>query len=339
MSKVVVLGTGGTIASRNDPAGKAVASDHVSALLDAAGTSAPADVEIEGRDILTTGSYLLTPADQLVIVREIVAALRDPSVSGVVVTHGTDTMEETAYLHELHHADPRPVVFTGAQITAGEPDSDGPRNLRDAITVAADHRAHDLGTTIAFAGRLFTAAGTRKRHTTALDAFDNGATGPLGRIVDGVLTLFARPVRPQPLPIPDALPRVDIVAVHPGADRALLDAAVDAGSRGIVLEATGIGNANKTFVDGARDCVAAGIPVVVATRVADGDIVPRYGNGGGADLAEVGALTAGLLRPAQARVLLAAAVAVSSPSDVADLVRTHTHPTVVPHATANQTDK
>ncbi|WP_072686950.1 asparaginase [Rhodococcus marinonascens] len=337
MSKVVVLGTGGTIASRNNPAGHAVASDDVSALLDSVGVAA-CGIEIESRDILTTGSYLLTPADQLGIVREVLAVLCDPAVSGVVVTHGTDTMEETAYLSDLHHADSRPVVFTGAQITAGEPTSDGPRNLRDAIAVAADRRSHDLGTTIAFDGLLFPAAATRKRHTTALDAFDNGATGPLGRVDTGVLTLLARPVRPQPLPFPKELPRVDIVAVYPGADRTLLDAAVHAGSRGIVLEATGIGNANLAFVDGARECITNGIPVVVATRVAGGDIMPRYGNGGGADLAEVGALPAGLLRPAQARVLLASALAVASPSEIAGIVRTHTHLTVVPYTPVNQTD-
>ncbi|AOW93509.1 L-asparaginase [Rhodococcus sp. WMMA185] len=339
MSKVVVLGTGGTIASRNNPEGHAVASDHVSALLDSVCATAPFEVEIESRDLLMVGSYLLTPADQLGIVRAIQAVFCDPSVSGVVVTHGTDTMEETAYLSDLHHADPRPVIFTGAQNTAGKPSSDGPRNLRDAIAVAADRRSHDLGTTIVFDGLLYAAAATRKRHTTALDAFDNGATGPLGRVDTGVLSLLAKPVRPQSLPVPEELPRVDIVAVYPGADRTLLDAAVDAGSRGIVLEATGIGNANMSFVDAARDCIIAGIPVIVATRVANGDIMPRYGNGGGADLAEVGALPAGLLRPSQARVLLAAALAASSPSEVADIIRTHTHLTVVPYTSVNQTGK
>lgn len=327
MSKVVVLATGGTIASRDNGAGRAVAADDVSALLAAV---APDGIPVEGRDVLTTGSYLLTPADQLTIARAITDSLGDPEVSGVVVTHGTDTMEETAYLCDLHHADDRPVVFTGAQLAADAPQWDGARNIGDAIAVAADPSGRGLGAAIVFHGRVFPAAGTRKSHTTDLDAFDNGAGGPIGSVRDGAVAITAYPVRPPALPLPGALPRVDIVSVHPGSDRTLLDAAVGAGARGVVLEATGVGNANLSFVEAARDCIAAAIPVVVGTRVADGDIVSRYGNGGGADLAAIGVLPAGLLRPAQARVLLASVLAVVPPADVATVFRSHVHPAVAP---------
>lgn len=331
MSKVVVLATGGTIASRNDSSGNAVAADDVSALL---ASVAPGGIRVEGRDVLTTGSYLLTPDDQLTIVRAITEALTDPEVSGVVVTHGTDTMEETAYLCDLHQADDRPVVFTGAQLAADSREWDGARNLSDAVLVAAAPSARGIGTVIAFHGRILAAAGTRKSHTTALDAFDNGAGGALGHVRGGEVVIEQYPQRPQPLPLPDALPRVDIVAVHPGADRTLLDAAVDAGARGMVIVGTGVGNANPSFVAAARDCIAVGIPVIVGTRVANGDIVARYGNGGGADLAEAGVLSAGLLRPAQARILLASALAVAPVREIANIVRAHTHPTVAAPATS-----
>ncbi|WFR72569.1 asparaginase [Prescottella defluvii] len=332
MSKVVVLATGGTIASRNNSSGNAVAADDVSMLL---ASVVPGGIRIEGRDVLTTGSYLLTPGDQLTIVHAVHEALVDPDVSGLVVTHGTDTMEETAYLCDLHRAGDRPVVFTGAQLAADAKEWDGARNIGDAVLVAADPAARGIGTVIAFNGLVFPAAGTRKSHTTALDAFDNGAGGPLGRIHDGLVDIQRYPQRPQPLPIPDSLPRVDIVAVHPGADRTLLDAAVDAGARGMVIVATGVGNANPSFVEAARDCIAAGIPVIVGTRVANGDIVARYGNGGGADLAEAGVLSAGLLRPSQARILLASALAVAPASEVANIVRSHTHPRVVAPVTSH----
>ncbi|XVA04516.1 hypothetical protein ACQ86I_23615 [Prescottella equi] len=134
-------------------------------------------------------------------------------------------------------------------------------------------------------------------------------------------------------------PRVDIVAVHPGADRTLLDAAVEAGARGMVIVGTGVGNANPSFVAAAQDCIAAGIPVIVGTRVPNGDIVARYGNGGGADLADRGVLPAGLLRPAQARILLASALAVAPVSEIANIVRSHTHPTVATPATSHSSHR
>ncbi len=203
MSKVVVLATGGTIASRNDSSGNAVAADDVSSLL---ASVAPSGIRVEGRDVLTTGSYLLTPDDQLTILRAIADASSDPDVSGVVVTHGTDTMEETAYLCDLHQAGDRPVVFTGAQLAADSEVWDGARNLSDAVAVAAAPTARGVGTVIVFHGRILPAAGTRKCHTTALDAFDNGAGGVLGHVRDGVVAIDHRPERPQPLPLPDALP-------------------------------------------------------------------------------------------------------------------------------------
>ncbi|WP_238782335.1 asparaginase [Prescottella equi] len=336
MSKVVVLATGGTIASRNDSSGNAVAADDVSSLL---ASVAPSGIRVEGRDVLTTGSYLLTPDDQLTILRAIADASSDPDVSGVVVTHGTDTMEETAYLCDLHQAGDRPVVFTGAQLAADSEVWDGARNLSDAVAVAAAPTARGIGTVIVFHGRILPAAGTRKCHTTALDAFDNGAGGVLGHVRDGVVAIDHRPERPQPLPLPDALPRVDIVAVHPGADRTLLDAAVEAGARGMVIVGTGVGNANPSFVAATQDCIAAGIPVIVGTRVPNGDIVARYGNGGGADLADRGVLPAGLLRPAQARILLASALAVAPVSEIANIVRSHTHPTVATPATSHSSHR
>ena len=133
MGKVVVLGTGGTIASRHDARGASLASDDANALL----TRLPYDVgvAVEGRDLLCVGSYLLTLTDMAGIAAEIQRTLTDDTVLGVVVTHGTDTMEETSFLTELGHDDPRPVVFTGAQRPADAPDTDGPRHLADAITV------------------------------------------------------------------------------------------------------------------------------------------------------------------------------------------------------------
>jgi L-asparaginase len=233
-------------------------------------------------------------------------------VLGVVVTHGTDTMEETAYLAELVHSDPRPVVFTGAQRAADVPDTDGPRNLADAVAVAADPTARDLGVLITFDGAVFAARGTRKAHTAAPAAFSAPDTGPLGGVRDGVVSVGARPVRLPPLDLAaldlDGI-RVDAVTYYPGADATVLDAVHAAGARGVVLAGTGAGNANRQVCAAVERLTAAGVVVALSTRVAAGPVAAIYGNGGGRDLLAAGAVPTGVLRPSQARILLAALLA------------------------------
>jgi L-asparaginase len=308
--RVVIISTGGTIASRRDERGASVASDGVTALLERLPVAL--EVPVEGRDVCCLGSYLLTPGDMAGIVREIHRTLADDSVLGVVVTHGTDTMEETAYLAELVHSDPRPVVFTGAQRAADVPDTDGPRNLADAVAVAADPTARDCGVLITFDGAVFAARGTRKTHTAAPAAFSAPDTGPLGGVRDGVVSLGARPVRFPPLDLAaldlDDI-RVDAVTYYPGADATVLDAVHAAGARGVVLAGTGAGNANRQVCAAVERLTAAGVVVALSTRVAAGPVAAIYGNGGGLDLLAAGAVPTGVLRPSQARILLAALLA------------------------------
>src|SRR5262249_51214120 len=154
---------------RLDHRGAGVAAEDATALL----AKLPSDlgIPVEGVDVFRVGSFLLAPSDMAEIVRRAHQALADPEVLGVVVTHGTDSMEETAFLAELVHHDPRPVVFTGAQRLAAAQDTDGPRNLADAITVAAGPDAAGLGALIVFDGRIYQARGTRKTQTLAGEAF------------------------------------------------------------------------------------------------------------------------------------------------------------------------
>lgn len=316
MARVVVLTTGGTIASRTDADGSRRASATGQDLL--AGVQLGRDIEVEVRDVLCIGSYAMTPADMRDVLDAVHLALADPDVAGVVVTHGTDTIEETALLVDVFHADPRPVVFTGAQRPADSPHADGPLNLRDAICVAADPKVRGLGALVVFAGLVLAARGTRKVDTLALVAFDAPHTGPVGRVVDGDLHVLARPLRPAHLDLA-ALDlhdvRVDVVALYPGADPTAVDAHVAAGARGLVLEATGLGNANSAVVASVADLTARGIAVVLSTRVHAGPVLGVYGNGGGSDLVAAGAVSAGLLRPSQARMLLLALLGTGADAD------------------------
>ncbi|MGY1607500.1 MULTISPECIES: asparaginase [unclassified Geodermatophilus] len=316
MSLVTVLATGGTIATRADARGVSTAQDSGADLLARLpGTHHP---RLRVRDVLRVGSYRMTLELAHAVALAVGEELADPEVDGVVVTHGTDTTEETGYLLDLFHRDPRPVVLTGAQRPADAPDGDGPRNLADAVTVAASPAAREQGVLVAFAGRVFPARGTRKVHTLAADAFGAPDSGPLGWVRDGVLHVERAVRRREPLDLARFDPagvRVDVVACHPDADATALHAFAGAGARGLVLEATGAGNANPGICRAVRELTDAGLVVATSTRVPAGPVAALYGDGGGTDLLAAGALPAGLLRPSQARVLLAVLLGVHRDPD------------------------
>lgn len=314
MSSIVVIATGGTIASRSDARGAKVAGGSGTELL--TGVVLPPGARVEVRDVLSRNSAALTLAD-LDRLRTAVGSALDSGADAVVVTHGTDTTEETAMLLDLVHDDPRPVVLTGAQRAADDPAPDGPANLRDALLVAAHPGARGLGVLVVFDGEVFAARGTRKVHTLASAAFADPDSGPLGRVVLGELALLRRPDRPAALRDVGPLPRVDIVALYPGADAAALDAHVAAGTAGLVLEAPGLGNSNPVVAAAVRRHVLAGTVVVLSTRVAAGPVRAVYGGGGGGrDLVAAWAVLAGWLRPAQARIQLTALLASGAGPDL-----------------------
>ncbi|MUU70558.1 asparaginase [Pseudarthrobacter sp. GA104] len=306
-SHVVLLATGGTISSRSSDAGGAVASDTGEQVFKALGS--PVSHPVRVLDVFQKGSYLLTFEDMLRICATIKEVLEDPNVLGVVVTHGTDTMEETAYLADLTHSDERPVVFTGSQRAADSAAPDGPDNLARAIAVAGSKEGRRKGVMVQFAGTIFPAAGVRKSQTIRLSAFSNPDFGVLGQVSDqGKVALEGSISRLEALPLPwpvNGSPRVDVVAAYPGADSTLMHAALEAGAAGIILQGTGSGNANPGLCSEVAAAVASGVVVVTSTRVDAGPVVPIYGaGGGGEDLRIAGAIGSGHLRPSQSLILL-----------------------------------
>lgn len=306
---VVLLATGGTISSRIQSAsgGATVATDSGNQILGS--LRSPPLYPVCVVDVFHEGSYLLTFGDMIEVCAMIGKALSNPMVRGIVVTHGTDTMEETAYLADLTHNDPRPVVFTGAQRSADSPEPDGPGNLSKAIALAGSPEANGRGVMLCFAGEIFPARGVRKTQTFDLHAFTNPDFGSAGSITAaGEIRMGEVLPRLDPLPLP--LPgagknlRVDVVAAYPGADSVLLLAALNAGAAGVVLQATGSGNANRAMCEAIAKATAGGVVVVTSTRVHAGPVVPVYGTGGGKDLVAAGAIPSGLLRPSQSLILL-----------------------------------
>ncbi|MFF3322375.1 asparaginase [Streptomyces sp. NPDC002889] len=314
MGRVVVISTGGTIASRWQGSGFAADAHGQEVMATAA---IPAGVTVEIVDLFSVNSPRLTTSHQLTLLRTVHQVLADPGVDGIVVTHGTDTLEESAFLVDLHHDDPRPVVFTGAQLPLDAADGDGPGNLHDALLTATTTR--DLGALIVFDGKVHSARGTVKTQTLAADAFADPSGSRIGNVGFGRVSVLRHPQRPAALAlpgVPDTLPRVDMVMHHCDADPLLLDAAVRAGAQGIVLVATGAGNATPEIVDAVASATSRGVLVALTTRVQAGPVTEIYTHGGAVDLVAAGAVPTGTLRAGQARIaVLTALLAATDPRE------------------------
>lgn len=300
---IVLVFTGGTISMRHDPV---------------AGGAVPA---LSGRDILQLIPQLNELADLEVddfgafpgphmtaermweLRNRVARHLDRPDIEGVVITHGTDSLEESAYLVARSLASEKPIVFTGAMRTASDLSWDGPANLGAAIRVAASDESRGFGVLVVMSDRVYAGLDVTKVHTHMVDAFESPGLGPLGVVDDGRV-VFRRAI-PSPCDVidPPALGSpVDIVYAYAGADSRLLDAARRDGP-GVVVAAMGRGNVPPAMVPGIERWIGEGKPVVVTSRVLRGRVGRTYGyHGGGRRLHDLGAIFAGSRRPQQARI-------------------------------------
>jgi L-asparaginase len=276
-NRIVVLGTGGTLAGTastpGDNVGYRAAQIGVEQLV--SGLPGLEGLPVTCEQVAQVDSKDMTEAVWLALAKRCGHWLAQPDVRGIVVTHGTDTLEETAYfLHRTLDATAKPVVITCAMRPATALGADGPRNILDAISVAREEGAK--GVSAVCAGVIHDAVHVAKVHPYRLDPFRSDEAGPLGYVEEGRVRLVRPWAGTSPdayLPEPDAWPRVEIVLSHAGASGRIVEALVRDGVQGIVAAGTGNGTLHQSLVDALLAAQAAGVLVVRATRCPEGQIV------------------------------------------------------------------
>lgn len=310
LPRVLLLATGGTISMQVDPQkGGAVPRLTGREILDAL----PGVERIARMEVREFGRH---PGPHMTIERmwELRAAILgalEEGFSGIVVTHGTDTLEETAYLLDRSLPAETPVVLTGAMRNSTELSWDGPANLMAAIEVAVAPEARGRGTMVVMDDEIVQGAEVVKTHTEAAGTFRSPNWGPLG-LTDKGEALFYRESRRKP-PLTPAAPAVpvDLVKVVAGMDSRLVECSLDTGARGIVLEALGRGNVPPGVLPGVRRWAESGKPVVITSRSQRGRVLDTYAYlGGGHQLREMGAIFADHMTGQQARIELMLAIGV-----------------------------
>jgi L-asparaginase len=307
VSRVAVIFTGGTISMVSDPVagGNVPALDGEAILARTPGLERFA--EVVPIDLGRTPASRFSFPGLFEIAGRIRDAQEDPTIDGVVVVQGTDTIEETAFLWDLVLDRPEPVVVTGAMRVSSDPGFDGPANLRDAVACAASPALGGAGVVVVLAGSIDAADAVTKTHATALDTFKSLDSGPLGSVREGTIEMARSRGRRRHVTADHAAGDVFLVTAHVAMDGALLDAVAPLAPSGVVIAATGAGNTSPALLESARRLMETGTIVALTTRTAAGAATPAYAfEGGGATWVRAGAILAGHLNGPKTRVALAA---------------------------------
>ncbi|WP_027133900.1 type II asparaginase [Geminicoccus roseus] len=306
MPRIHVVATGGTIAGAQAvPGGHGYAAGAftVDALL-AAVPDLAGIAHVSAEQLVNIGSQDMNDRVWLTLARRLEQLAASDDVDGIVVTHGTDTMEETAWFAHLTVRTTKPLVFVGSMRPATALGADGPANLRDAVALAADPAASGRGVLVVLNDTIHGARDAYKLHASRVDAFRSPERGPLGRFEGGrpcfTLPPLAAGQGSFPLGDAQALPLVFILYAHASMGRELIDAALAAGAAGLVIAGVGNGNMTDPALDALQEAAARGVAVVRSTRLPEGAVLRN----GEVDDDARGFIAAREFKPGKARVLL-----------------------------------
>jgi L-asparaginase len=308
LPRVIILATGGTIAgagASSDRAGYTAGKIPIDQLVGSIPTVKKI-ANITGEQIASVGSQDMTIDIWKKLAVRINEIFKNNEADGIVVTHGTDTQEETAYFLDLVVTSEKPVVLTGSMRPATAISADGPKNLYDAITIAIDPKSKGRGVLVSFNEGIFDAREVMKLSTTKTNAFGSPNTGPVGQAYDGRVEFYSKserevnPKSPVVITADTKLPRVDIVYMYADAPADQLDLLIGKKVDGIVIAGVGNGNFNKTYTDAVKRAVAAGIIVCRASRTPSGRVVLHDE----INDEELGTVVSDDLTPQKARILL-----------------------------------
>jgi L-asparaginase len=305
---IAIVATGGTIAGAQPSAGQVGYQSgvfDVQRLIDAAPQMKDI-ADVTGEQLVSIGSQDMNDEVWLKLGKRVSDLVKQPDVDAVVITHGTDTMEETGYFLSLVVKTQKPIVMVGSMRPATSLSGDGPMNLYGAVAVAANPEARNRGVLIVLNDQIHYAREATKQNTIALDTFTSPNRGPAGHINGAAVSLFARPAttygESSAFSIDDlgSLPKVDIVYAYANMGRDFIDLAVKNGAKGIVVAGVGDGNMTKVATNSLEDAAKAGVAVVRSSRTGSGAVYRNIE----VDDDKLHFVASGELNPQKSRVLL-----------------------------------
>jgi len=312
MDKILIVFTGGTFSMMIDEStGGAVPYYSGSELLEKI-PEARKLADIECYDFGKYPGPHMTPELMLQLSKKIKEFLNTGKYRGIIVTHGTDTLEETAYLLDLTIKTKIPIVLIGSMKNSSEPDWDGPRNLVDAIHICLNDNARDLGVLVCLNGEINAASEVTKTYTEEIDSFSSLDFGALGFVQNGRVLINRLPRKLETIETEKIITNVDMLTVYAGMNEKFFKFSADSGVEGLVVEALGVGNVPPAAFEGIKYAVEKNVPVVLVSRCPAGETEDIYSYpGAGKWLHSIGVIFAEYLNGQKARIKLMLALGVT----------------------------
>lgn len=305
MKKVAVVFNGGTISMKVDPrlhaAVPSLTGDEIMRMV----TGIEKFAEVESYTFSNVPSPHMSPKDMMDLSKYIKNLIEKPDVSGVVVTHGTDSLEETAYLLDLTIKTDKPIIVTGSMRSGSELGYDGPANLAASICTAISDEARGRGVLVCLNDELNCASEVTKANSMKLNAFQSPDFGPIGIVDNNEVIFYRDSLKKQHIQTETIETKVDLIKCVSGLDSRLIRFCINEGDRGLVIEGMGRGNIPPDMVEGVSEAIEKGIAVVLVSRCFEGRVLDTYGyHGGGKELRNMGVIFGDNLPGQKARIKL-----------------------------------